>query len=624
MLSAASLFALRVTPAHHDLSAVVVGNFTEGSGWYPGEPLRIAHPVRAWGSWSGDDANTGALTIGPLAAPERLRLAVSGYPTQAGIECYAEHLTTKARIKLESADVGERWRILDVALPVAWRGESIVVVAVDHATQPYGWIGITEPIRGGAGDATATVLRLLSVWSWGALAFLALARAVARNVPLAPREPFESRPTTTPSPLRRWAPWLAGVAALIPFIWCASTFRDVWWFGDEWDQLDQIARQGFWRWTVRPFGENVVPLFKALWGGVALMTGGSYFPMLAVVWLTHAVNTTLLAGLLRRVGLAWPGTALACALFALPVANAEVLAWSVQWSNVLAVLFLLLALDRFFRERSHTAAPRSSNLVIALLAAASALTFVRGILTSLVLAIGAVCVVGDRMSFAARARAAAVYVAPTAAVIVWMFLAAPGNHHDLGRESLWGKSLEFAAYFWAAVPFHRLLEVGTWDGAVVVSLGLLKLSVIAWALQRTRGAPRHLLILLLLFDLGNAVLLGIGRHHTGLVFANSSRYYYNSLVCVVPFLAVLCNDCLGLIGPPRWRLALATVVIAVAGLGVARKWPMEAESFAAGRGRNTRQVLLRDPAPPAEGAVPGIPFLRTQRAKELIEIYHLH
>ena len=35
-------------------------------------------------------------------------------------------------------------------------------------------------------------------------------------------------------------------------------------------------------------------------------------------------------------------------------------------------------------------------------------------------------------------------------------------------------------------------------------------------------------------------------------------------------------------------------------------------------------ILLRDPAPPAEGAVPGIPFLSTARAKELIVAYHLH
>jgi hypothetical protein len=550
-------------------------------------------------------------------------VAIPRNPTQPGIECYAEHAATKARLKLESPDVGERWRIVDVAVPPAWRGESIVVVAVDHATQPYGWIGITEPIRGGAGNATAAVLRLLSLWSWGALAFVALARAVARNVALATGEAYKSTPT---SAARRhaWLPWLAGVAALMPFLWCQTAFRDLWWFGDEWDQLDEIARQGFWRWTVRPFGENIVPLFKALWGGVALMSGGSYFPMLGIVWLTHAANTALLARLLRRIGFAWPGTTLACALFALPVANAEVLAWSVQWSNVLAVLFLLLALDRFFRERAQADRRWRGDLVIALLAAASALTFVRGILTSMVLAIGALVVVSDRMTFVARWRAAATYLAPTAVVIVWMFLAAPGNHHELGRESLWLKSLEFAAYFWAAVPFHRLLGASTWDGATVVSLGLLKLAVTAWALHRTRGAPRQLLALLLLFDLGNAVLLGIGRHHTGLVFANSSRYYYNSLVCVVPFLAVLCNDCLGLVRLPRWRLAVATVVIAGASIGVARKWPLEAESFAAGRGRNTRQVLLRDPAPPAEGAVPGIPFLRTQRAKELIEIYHLH
>jgi hypothetical protein len=57
---------------------------------------------------------------------------------------------------------------------------------------------------------------------------------------------------------------------------------------------------------------------------------------------------------------------------------------------------------------------------------------------------------------------------------------------------------------------------------------------------------------------------------------------------------------------------------------VIRGWPHEAEMFAQWRGRNTRQILLQDQHPPAQGAVPGIPFLATARAKELIELYHLH
>jgi hypothetical protein len=57
---------------------------------------------------------------------------------------------------------------------------------------------------------------------------------------------------------------------------------------------------------------------------------------------------------------------------------------------------------------------------------------------------------------------------------------------------------------------------------------------------------------------------------------------------------------------------------------VTRGWPDVAGNFAAYRGRNTRELLLRNPNPPAEKAVPGIDFLPTKRAKELIEIYHLH
>ena len=56
----------------------------------------------------------------------------------------------------------------------------------------------------------------------------------------------------------------------------------------------------------------------------------------------------------------------------------------------------------------------------------------------------------------------------------------------------------------------------------------------------------------------------------------------------------------------------------------ARGWPAAAENFAQSRGRNTRELLLQRNDPPAEGAVPGIPFLPTRRARELIEAYGLH
>ncbi len=443
----------------------------------------------------------------------------------------------------------------------------------------------------------------------------------------APSSPGQSHVDATP-PARgeRLWPWLLGSLALLPFVVCFRSFSEVWWFGDEWDQLDQIARAGFWRWTMQPFGENIVPLFKLAWGGLVHLGGGGYIPMLLVVWLTHALNTALLARVLRRADFGFAGISLACAVFALTIANSEILGWSIQWSNALSSLLLLVGLDWLLAHPtpSHGWHWRTHGL-LALCAAASALTFVRGVLTGPVLAAG-VLLLGHQATghWFARWRGALLCLLPALAIAAWIYFFAPGNHHTLGQDGVVLRAVEFAVWFWAAVPLHRLAEIQPWDGTTILLLGVVKLTLILWALWRTRGAQRALLAMLLLCDLGNAALLGIGRHHTGLQFANSSRYYYTALLCTLPFVALVFDAAINRIRATLPRRLVAIALVACLAFVVARRWPAEAALYAEHRGGNTREVLLRAPQPPAEGAVPGIPFLPTARAKELIGIYNLH
>ncbi len=437
-----------------------------------------------------------------------------------------------------------------------------------------------------------------------------------------------SADSAVPSPGRgeRLWPWLLGALALLPLAVGWRSFSEVWWFGDEWDQLDQIARLGFWRWTFLPFGENIVPLFKLTWGGLVHLSGGSYWPMLLAVWLTHALNTVLFARVLRRAGFQWGGAALAASVFALTVANSEILGWSIQWSNVLSALLLLGGLSWLLH---HPATDHGWNWrthgVLSLFAAASALAFVRGVLTGPVLAVGVLLLhrhAGE--PWFARWRGALHCLLPGLAIAAWIYFSAPGNHHTMGRDGVALRAMEFAGWFWSAVPLHRLAELSRWDGPTTLLLGALKLTLVVWALRRSRGAQRTLLLLLLLCDLGNAALLGLGRYHTGLQFANSSRYYYTALLCTLPFVAFAFDVALAPLRATKARWVVTLALVAAAAFAVARRWPAEAALFAEHRGRNTRQVLLLEPQPPAEGAVPGIPFLPTARAKELIGIYNLH
>jgi len=174
-----------ITPSLPGLPAQVGGVFPL-DGQYRSEPFAHATGVRLWGSWAGSDANTGALALGPFPAPATLRFAVSGYPTHEGNQLFVEDAVTKARLPVKmDFDVGERWRIVDFSLPPAWVGNPITLNALDETKTLGGWLGVSEPIRGGRGAGSAELLETLAGWSisgllLGLLWFAALRHVTAR------------------------------------------------------------------------------------------------------------------------------------------------------------------------------------------------------------------------------------------------------------------------------------------------------------------------------------------------------------------------------------------------------------------------------------------------------------
>lgn len=429
------------------------------------------------------------------------------------------------------------------------------------------------------------------------------------------------KPATDSVKCREWIGVLpAGLVSLLPFVIWHSQFTELFWFGDEWDLLDQIDRTNLWHWTWTVFAENFVPLFKLLWGGAVLLGGGSYFLMLVLLWLTHAANTALLGRLLRRAGNGWFVVVFCQVVFALCAANIETLAWTVQWSAVLATTFLLLGLDGFL------AAPQPSGRRLSWLAvctAGSALCFSRGVLTGAVLALACLLPEANRFSrpSARQLFCALLCLLPaiiTAAVII---LFASGNHQHPDAGRFWSAA-NYALWYFCLNPLHRLVEVDSWGPRTVAFLGLAKLALVAWCLWRSCGTVRTLLILLLAFDLGNSALLGLGRFHTGLETTISSRYQYGALLAGLPFLAIWLES-LGRLLPSWARTAAASLLLLGAGWYVMRAWPIEARTYAAERGSVARR-LLTEPQSLTQDAVPGIPSMSTTRAKELAARFDLH
>jgi hypothetical protein len=424
------------------------------------------------------------------------------------------------------------------------------------------------------------------------------------------------RPGERPRAADRWILIATGLAALAPFVVYHRFFERLYWFGDEFDLLDQIDRMGFWRWMWLVFAENFVPLFKLLWGGAALLSGGSYAAMVALVWVTHAVNVMLLGRLMRTCGLSWAAVLAAQAAFALTPANMETLAWTVQWSAMLSVMFMLLALDSFLRT-PFGRAPIGWG-------AASALSFSRGVLTGALLAVASFWA-GEGAplrSLPRRVLWALAYLSPAIIVAVLIASMASGNHQHMAGHGV--EAAVYGLWYYCLNPAYLVLSVGSWGWRTVALLGAGKGALVAWAVLRSRGRMRLLVVLMVAFDLGNAALLGIGRYHTGLIAAVSSRYQYASLLGIAPAAGFWISR--------QWerlpvraaaRRASFAVVLALAAYGMCRQWSAGLDFFTASRGSDSRRLLLVDKIP-FPNSVPGIPGLPMERAKALIAKYNLH
>ena len=116
----------------------------------------------------------------------------------------------------------------------------------------------------------------------------------------------------------------------------------------------------------------------------------------------------------------------------------------------------------------------------------------------------------------------------------------------------------------------------------------------------------------------------VGRYHTGLSESINSRYQYGAILCTMPFVSLWLSHICALL-PNRAQLPRLAIIALVTGATwfVIRSWPDEIRPFCHGRGDENRRLLLvdRDPGP---YAVTGIPFMPTERGKELIQKYHLH
>lgn len=423
---------------------------------------------------------------------------------------------------------------------------------------------------------------------------------------------------------------LVAMLSLSPLLMFHGRFAELFWFGDDWDQFRLILQGGFWPWVWQPFAENWVPLFKMIWGGIAVGTG-SHLLMIWVLWVAHAATAACLASLLHRCGLSFLSSAFAALVFALSASNVETLAWTTQFSAVLAAFFFLLALrvDLAWEQRGAAAGWRREAWVLMMLLAAC-LSFSRGVLSGAAMAgaalIGAFLRRGRGDALWPILRRSALYLLPGLLVAGVILLGAQGNHRQMQPQQ-WAEAVTYAGWFFALNPLFRSLSVDSWGIHTVAVVAAIKLLIITCGMLRAGPRLRSLLWVFLLFDVANAALVGLGRFHTGLPTCVGSRYQYSALICLLPFVGILVDELAlraGRILPRPVALLLLAVLAFLAIHQASRGWALEADFYAEHRGRYTRSLLFGSPQAADNPPMPGIPFLYSDEAKDITARLNLH
>jgi hypothetical protein len=391
---------------------------------------------------------------------------------------------------------------------------------------------------------------------------------------------------------------LIALFSLTPLIIHFNHFSALFWFGDEIDLIRQIDSGGFWPWTLGTFAENYVPLFKTLWGGALYLFNGSYFAMILLLWLTHFLNTFLLGRIMISAGAGLFSSCLAMITFGVSFTTVESLGWSVQWSAILAMTFFLLGIKlclTIAKGEKYSITQAATYLFLSL---ASAVCFSRGVLACAILCFAPLVLLPKTFSLRQRLFLSFLPALPAIFVTLIIFQNSTGNHQQIISFDK-SRLFQMSEFMFACLSLNPIAKL---SGAIyssynaMVFFGFLKTALICVTVLYVSRGSRSLsavLIVLLAFDLGNAFLLGVGRYHTGLQAAMSSRYQYESLIVFAPFLGIFIDHLFTrVVSPPYFKIG-AIILAASWLMYLVYNWKSEIIEWSTWRGTDGRKTFFK-------------------------------
>jgi hypothetical protein len=99
---------------------------------------------------------------------------------------------------------------------------------------------------------------------------------------------------------------------------------------------------------------------------------------------------------------------------------------------------------------------------------------------------------------------------------------------------------------------------------------------------------------LILFLLGNALLLSLGRYHLPVSSIVGWRYQYGELIVFAPFVGLIAEKLLGFIGDKKVRAVVSVLVLILVSQWVFKAWDAHLPYWSQERGVFTRELILSD------------------------------
>lgn len=436
------------------------------------------------------------------------------------------------------------------------------------------------------------------------------------------------KPNETPRPEVSMAFVLAGaLCGWFPLIWHFEYFWQFFYFMDEWDLINKMDLLGYQNWVFGFFAENFVPVFKLIWSGLIVSGNGNYHFIMVFGFLLHSLILLLIGYLLRMWGFGVFTILFSQLVVGVNYTHIEVLTWTSQYSSLLAFLSFLLVLIPFSRAYvGQIVTPWSVCALIFVVSALGALSFSRGVLNGV--SIFGCCVVlwilrDPKVKSVWRAGISAMI--PCVGIAVYIAIWSFSNSSNFSNS---GSRLEaiFTHFFFriSLNPWYqqiRELQI-SWSQALI--LFQLNVMCLVFGIRWARKANRPLLYLLVLFFLGDAFLLALGRNHLHISSVAGWRYQYLILVLFTPFVGVIFEKFLGFERRDLIRRVTSVILMVVIARWVFIPWAWHLPTWSQERGTYAREKIVDDGLVAEDYDISKFDEVTNERALELKEKYNLH